>query len=105
MALPLLYEDLINDEFDQIVNVLDKRLKQAKRLMRTTNISDEREAAREETRLCEILRVLLNYFEHYWMHTITPGMFCVQGLQHRTNNIVEGMGFLSRIITLQLIIR
>ncbi|CAF4472340.1 unnamed protein product [Rotaria sp. Silwood2] len=90
MALPLLYQHLVNDQFDQIVSLVDERLKKAKKLKRTANDSDQCEAAREEIRLCEILHVLLNYFEQYWINTVTPAMFCVQGLQHRTNNLAEG---------------
>lgn len=95
MALPLLYQHLVNDQFDHIVNLVSERLKEAKKLKRTTSDSDQREAAREEVRLCEILHVLLNYFERYWINTITPEMFCVQGLEHRTNNLAEGMSSLS----------
>ncbi|CAF3077481.1 unnamed protein product [Rotaria sp. Silwood2] len=90
MALPLLYQHLANGQFDQIVSLVDERLKKAKKLKRTANDSDQCEAAREEIRLCEILHVLLNYFEQYWINTVTPAMFCVQGLQHRTNNLAEG---------------
>ncbi|CAF0859665.1 unnamed protein product [Adineta steineri] len=90
MALPLLYIHLINDQFDEIVHLNNERLKQAKKLKRTTVVSDEREAAGEEIRLCGMLQVLLKYFERYWIETITPEMFCVQGLEHRTNNLAEG---------------
>ncbi|CAF1395493.1 unnamed protein product [Rotaria sordida] len=90
MALPLLYRHLVNDQFDHIVNLVGERLKQAKKLKRTTSESDQCDAALEEIRLCEILLILLNYFERYWINTITPAMFCVQGLQYRTNNLAEG---------------
>ncbi|CAF0949124.1 unnamed protein product [Rotaria sordida] len=90
MALPLLYRHLVNDQFDHIVNLVGERLKQAKKLKRTTSDSDQCDAALEEIRLCEILLILLNYFERYWINTITPAMFCVQGLQYRTNNLAEG---------------
>lgn len=95
MALPLLYKHLVNDQFDHIVNLVVERLKQAKKLKRTTSDRDQRETAHEEIRLCEILQVLLNYFERYWINTITSGMFCVQGLQYRTNNLAEGISSLS----------
>jgi hypothetical protein len=90
MALPLLYQHLIIEQFDQIVNLIDERLKEAKKLKRTS-ISDQHEVAIEEIRLCELLRIFLKYFERYWINIITPDMFCVQGLQHRTNNLAEGM--------------
>ncbi len=90
MALPLLYQNLIEDQFDQIANLFDERVKQAKTAKRTTNDLDESEKAREELKICVMLRELLNYFESYWMNEVTPEMFSVRGLQYRTNNAVEG---------------
>ena len=95
MALPLLYQHLIDDQFDKIVNTIDERRKQAKKIKRASNDSSQGEKAREEIMLCEMLRDLFNYFERYWINTITSAMFCVQGLQRRTNNAAEGICSLS----------
>ncbi|CAI6361153.1 unnamed protein product [Macrosiphum euphorbiae] len=35
------------------------------------------------------LRTLMNYFERFWMDTVTPQRFTVCRLQHRTNNFIE----------------
>jgi hypothetical protein len=95
MALPLLYQELINEQFDRLVKLVDERLKQAKMIKRTSNVPDQREAAGKEIQSCPMLVELLDYFESYWINTITSEMFCVQGLQYRTNNLAEGMHLLS----------
>jgi hypothetical protein len=38
MALPLLYQRLVNDQIDPIVNLVNESLKEAKKLKRTTNV-------------------------------------------------------------------
>ena len=48
MALPLLYQHLIDDQFDKIVNTIDERRKQAKKIKRASNDPSEGEKAREE---------------------------------------------------------
>jgi len=35
------------------------------------------------------LRTLMNYFERFWMDTVTPQRFTVCRLQHKTNNFIE----------------
>ncbi|XP_050053723.1 uncharacterized protein LOC126549205 isoform X2 [Aphis gossypii] len=35
------------------------------------------------------LHELMQYFQRYWMDTVTPQRFSVYGLQHRTNNYIE----------------
>ncbi|CAF1589737.1 unnamed protein product, partial [Rotaria magnacalcarata] len=91
MAVPLLYQNLIHDQFDHIVNTIVEREKEAKKIIKTANDSNKKETAREEKIVCGTLRDLFNYFERYWINTVTPTMFCVQGLQHRTNNSTEGI--------------
>lgn len=95
MALPLLHQHLIEDQFDQVTNAVHERLQQAKVLKRTAANADERENANEDIRLCQLLIEMLDYFENYWINKITPDMFCVQGLEYRTNNFAEGMSTLS----------
>ena len=82
---------MIDDQFDKIVNTIDERKKQAKKIKKASDDFGQDEKAREEIILCEMLRDLFNYFEPYWINTITSAMFCVQDLQHRTNNAAEGV--------------
>lgn len=91
MALPLLYQNLICDQFDHIVNTIDEREKKAKIVIRNAIDTNGKEKAREEKQLCKSISTLLEYFQSYWIDTITPAMFCVQNLQHRTNNSAEGV--------------
>jgi hypothetical protein len=90
MAMPLLYRNLIDNQFDQIVSLVDERSKQVKKLKKAADDSNQREKAQEDITFCQMLFELFNYFERYWMNIITPTMFCVEGLQHRTNNSAEG---------------
>ena len=77
MALPLLYQHLIDDQFDKIVNTIDERKKQTKKIKKVSNDFGQGEEARQEIILCEMLRDFFNYFERYWINTITSAMFCV----------------------------
>jgi len=56
---------LIHEQFDQIVKLADERLKEAKKIKRTSDVLDQREAAEKEIQLCGMLVELLDYFESY----------------------------------------
>ncbi|CAF3931867.1 unnamed protein product [Rotaria sp. Silwood1] len=100
MALPLLYQHLVNDQFDQIVNVVDERLKKAKKLKRTTDVSDQCEAAREEIRLNEVhanvWKVISTFIDEEY-HAYQKMVLIRTGVQKKTNATARQIAYQERI--------